>query len=452
MASRAASAVLRHPERHPRRPPTVTEGTRLLKSAAGTLVVRVTGTALSFAVGVALARVLGVTGFGVYAYAMSWLGVAGVLAGLGTGELLIRETAIDQTDGNRCRTADFVRWARLSVLSSSVLIAGLALAVAWTTNALASPLAGAILFAALLLPLNALVGVNQSVLLGMRRTVAAFIPEMVLRPVVLLTLLGAGYLLVGHSIGPGAAIGLQLVGTAIAFAVGARLIAATTHDVAGRAESEFYAWFRGALPFLLIGLLYVINNRADILMLGWLRGTASAGVYAAAVSGAQLVSFILLVANTALAPTVASLYRKGHHHYLQWTVTRSARFILLATTPVAALLIGFGGRFLALYGPDFAQGRAALTILCLAQFVNVAMGSVALLLNMTGHERWTLSGVAVAASVNIVLNAVLIPGWGLSGAATATFISMAGWNLLLLVGVRKKLGIDPTAFGFNERL
>lgn len=425
------------------------EGVGVLNRAAGVFVVKVAGAGLNFFLGVVLARTLGVKDFGVYAYVMSWVGVLGVLAGLGSGELLVRETAINQRNQNWGRIRGFMRWARYSVSASSLVVAVAVVALAWVTHELVPPMAAAIIFAALLLPINGLVGINQSILIGLRRTVLALSPGMVLRPAVLLMLLAIAYFVVGASIGPGMAVALQVAAAALAFILGARSVTTAMGEAASIAEYECKAWYRAALPFLVIGLLYVINNRADILMLGLLRGPAAAGIYSAAVSGAEMMGFVLLVANTALAPTVAALYRGGEHGRLQRLVTRSARFVLLATVPLVVLLIVFGGQFLSIFGDAFVRGRAALTILCVAQFMNVAMGSVALLLNMTGHERWTVVGVGLAALLNIGFNALLIPRWGLIGAASATLISMVSWNFLLLIGVRKRLGIDPTAFGLS---
>jgi len=41
---------------------------------------------------------------------------------------------------------------------------------------------------------------------------------------------------------------------------------------------------------------------------------------------------------------------------------------------------------------------------------------------------------------------VLIPGLGVVGVALATTVTMAAWNLALLVLVRRRTGIRPTLF------
>jgi O-antigen/teichoic acid export membrane protein len=79
--------------------------------------------------------------------------------------------------------------------------------------------------------------------------------------------------------------------------------------------------------------------------------------------------------------------------------------------------------------------------------INAGMGSVGLILNMTGNEKDTLKGHIIAALVNIILNLVLIPYFGINGAAWATAVSMICWNLILGLLVFKRLGIWAHAIG-----
>ncbi len=86
-------------------------------------------------------------------------------------------------------------------------------------------------------------------------------------------------------------------------------------------------------------------------------------------------------------------------------------------------------------------GAKVLTGLDVGQFVNVAAGSVGLILIMTGHEDDTFKGLVVATIANVILNALLIPIWGLEGAAAANAVSMIIWNILLGIRVHRRLGI-----------
>jgi O-antigen/teichoic acid export membrane protein len=152
-----------------------------------------------------------------------------------------------------------------------------------------------------------------------------------------------------------------------------------------------------------------------------------------------------------LAPVVAELYARGEKERLQRLITKSAWAALLGSLPIALGMILFGRWVLLIFGKDFTGGNTALAILSAGQLVNVGMGSVALLLNMTGHERDTARGVGIAALANIILNAALIPLWNINGAAAASAISLAIWNILLAWWVYKRIGICSIAFGSPRR-
>jgi O-antigen/teichoic acid export membrane protein len=79
------------------------------------------------------------------------------------------------------------------------------------------------------------------------------------------------------------------------------------------------------------------------------------------------------------------------------------------------------------------------------------MGSVAFILNMTGHERDSAWGISAAAGVNVLLNLALIPSFGIEGAATATAASLAIWNIILARRVFQRTGLVSTAIGRVSR-
>ena len=90
-------------------------------------------------------------------------------------------------------------------------------------------------------------------------------------------------------------------------------------------------------------------------------------------------------------------------------------------------------------------------ILAAGNVINALSGSVGYLLVMSGHERLVARVFAAVAALNIVLNTVLIPRIGAPGAATATAVSMALWNLTLIVLVRNRLDINSTVFAWLSR-
>jgi len=65
---------------------------------------------------------------------------------------------------------------------------------------------------------------------------------------------------------------------------------------------------------------------------------------------------------------------------------------------------------------------------------------------MTGYQYEAMIVIGASALLNIILNAILIPIMGLPGAALATGVSIALWNVVLVVRVNKHLTINSTVF------
>jgi O-antigen/teichoic acid export membrane protein len=85
-----------------------------------------------------------------------------------------------------------------------------------------------------------------------------------------------------------------------------------------------------------------------------------------------------------------------------------------------------------------------LVILCVGQLVNATMGSVSAVLNMTGNERDAMRSVFISATVNVLLNLLLVPRWGAVGAAIATSTTLIVFNVMMWRLVRLRTGLDSS--------
>jgi O-antigen/teichoic acid export membrane protein len=207
-------------------------------------------------------------------------------------------------------------------------------------------------------------------------------------------------------------------------------------------------WIHSALPLIFLGGLQIINVQMDTLMLSYLAIPRVAGIYSAAARSAFFITLLLVATNTALSPFTARLYALGQINELQKTITKVSRIVFVLTLPIAALLIIFSHSFLVIiFGDDFSSGYLALSILGIGQLANVGFGPVAVVLNMTGHQKFTALSLAVSAGLNVVLNFALIPPLGMTGAALATSISLVTWNFIGYFWVREKLKVDTTFLG-----
>lgn len=422
----------------------------LVRGATGTFGLKIAGTGLLFLISVLLARALGPSGYGTYNYALSWITVLSVPAVLGLGTLHIREMSAYKTQEKWELMAGLLQWSHRAVWTTSLGLAVLTAGVVWMLQSQFDIGSVPTFWVALLtLPLVAVMRLKQSAVQGLNKVVRGQMPETLLFPLVFVAMLGGAYFLPDVTLTPPSAMGLNVVATGLGLGASTYYLRSSLPEPVRtvRPRYEKKTWLRSALILLFTSSVHIINSRTDILMLGTLATPDAVGIYSAAARGAGLVAFVMVPINRALGPVISRLHAGGEMKRLQGLVTKSARILLLLSLPIALGFITMGYWFLLIYGSEFTQGSVALAILSIGQLINVSMGSVTLLLNMTGHERDVAIGVGISAVLNIILNAVLIPKWGIEGAATATATSTTFWNVLLTVRIVKLIGIHPTSLG-----
>ena len=421
----------------------------LARAITGTLGMKIANVFCIYLANVLLARWLGVEGYGNYTYVLTWVNMLLIPAVLGLEALIPREVAVYQTQTQWDLARGIVGWSNRLVLCTSL---GLALVVvAWVggfTSADSEQLA-IFCLAMVSLPFLALSRLRQGVMQALRCVVKGQIPEMVVRPVVLVLLISGAYFLGEQNLSATTAMTIHALASATTFFVGTFLMWGVMPASLKQATPQYQSqvWFRSALPMLLIAGMYVVNNKTDIIMLGSFQGSKSVGIYFVANRGAGLIQFVLIAFSVSLAPVFASLYAEGNHQKLREIAIKSSRIITFLALAIALGLIIFRAQFLGLFGEEYLQGQAILITLIFAQLANALTGSVAVLLNMTNHQRDTAIAVAGSAGLNVVLNAIMIPQWGVQGAALATTTTIVIANLYLTILVRKRLGFYPLALG-----
>lgn len=428
---------------------------QIAREIGWSFVLRATSAGLSLLATVFLARLLGAGGYGAYAFAFALVMLLALPAQAGLPNLILRETARGMAQGRPDLVQGVWRWSGRVVGALSlalVLLAGPALLL-WRGG-----LGGAqgliLVWALALVPLVALGNLRGAALRGLKQVVAGQLPEFVIRPgAFVLLLIGTG-LLAARQLSAPLAMAMHVVAALIAFIAGAWMLWRGTPPSVRQAPatSKGRAWLGSSLLFALIAGFLVINTQASTLILGLFEPFYQVGIYRVAVQVAALASFGLQAVNMVVAPRFADLYAQGSMDRMQRLATGSARVALTISLLLAALILLAGRPFFGLvFGSEFAASFSPLLILLVGQIVNSAAGSVGYLLNMSGHERDTVRGMAVAAGANIALNLALIPLLGIQGAALATATSLIVWNTLLWLSVRRRLGISSLAISLGER-
>jgi O-antigen/teichoic acid export membrane protein len=185
-------------------------------------------------------------------------------------------------------------------------------------------------------------------------------------------------------------------------------------------------WY--AAPMFVMGLNYGV----DILMLGALSGSASVGLYSAAVTIVNalwflpgIVNFVVFSHGVATPHAAADAFSKS--------VFRNALRVMALLLPIVALL-GFVAEPLIglVFGRAFEPASAALVALLPGAYLLVLFKLLNGDLAARGHTGVALRAFSVALAVNVAANFWLIPEYSHVGAAVASTISYSTGAALFL--------------------
>jgi O-antigen/teichoic acid export membrane protein len=93
------------------------------------------------------------------------------------------------------------------------------------------------------------------------------------------------------------------------------------------------------------------------------------------------------------------------------------------------MILLFGSRIMALYGPGFERGYAALCILAVGIAVSVKLAMAPYGLQFIGKSSWVLGAICVAGILNLVLLVILGRAFGAIGAAIAYTASLSAMSI-----------------------
>lgn len=422
----------------------------LLAAAGGSFGLRVLGTGLGFTSAVIVAGLLGAGGYGIYVYVMALIGLLGVITGLGLDRLVIRELTGAIALGQWALASGLIRQVALLTVGASSVIAVVVGLAAFALSTGEGHLLPVLLIALPVLILNALARVRTGVLQALHHVVLSQVPEFLVRPGVLLALVAALFVLGMPSVaGPATIMIFTVIASGCAFVVGTVALARRLPPEIRSAQPAYDTrrWLRSAGPLLAMGLLTAVNQHADLLLLGTLAGPDSAGIYGVAQRIATLVAFALLAVNGWLAPAAAARWAHRDLDGLQRVAMAAAWTATGATLVLVIGVVLARQPLLAVFGDEFKGGETAVLILAGAQLISAIMGSVGVLLLITGHYRDILAGLALSASLNVGTSIALIPTLGVEGAAIGSATGVIVWNVLFSVVVYRRLGIHCTVVG-----
>jgi O-antigen/teichoic acid export membrane protein len=421
-------------------------GPTLVRSVAGSGAVRIAGMVASFAVGIQLARLLGVEGYGHYGVALAVITIAGIPSQFGLPILVTREVAAADAKRDYGKLFGVLRWADKACIWIAAAVALAVLAAGAVVYALGHrALGGALLLGAPAIPLTALGKIRGGALMGLHHVARGQVPDGIVRPLVL-SLLLLGFFLLHEPLEAPVAMALNSAAALAMLVVSEvwlrrRLPASSAPKrvITGR------QWLRSSVPMGLMEGMRMLQTELCYVLVGLLVSAVIVGLLRIASVTAMTAAAPAVIVSLAAMPVMARLHAEGDRERLQKTVSAVAQAQFAGVLLLSLPLFLFPGPLLSLaFGSEFAAADNALRLLCIGQVASAAFGPNIWLLNMTHHEQRVTRALAIALALTIVLIAPLVLRWGVEGAAVALIAGMFCWNVITWRDAQKRLGIETS--------
>ena len=422
-------------------------GRGFIKSTIGSVLLRLTGAAATFLVGVQLARYLGPEGYGIYGLVISMIAILAVPSQMGIPLLVTREISATHARKKWGELFGIVRWSAQTVTILSFVTALLAFAVLFFWSVLDNEISvDPFILGLLMLPILALTKLAGSGLRGFHRIVLGQAPDVVIRPLLYSALLFIWMIWVGEITPSEAIVAHALAATvALIFAwVSYRATVSRIESVSKRVVSVA-RWLTSGAKMAIAEALRIIDGHAAILLLGILASAEGVGHFRVAVSVATFAVLPIAVLNLVAGPLISKLYAEGDSDRLRKLIAIVA-FIMTAGVIAIALpfLVAGEGLIGVVFGASYIPAVDVLILLLVAQVIHSSFGVCSTFLNMSGHEGRVTRALTISLPVNVLLIVILVPQVGIEGAAIAYICGQLVWSFLMWRDAKRLTDIDTS--------
>lgn len=183
-------------------------------------------------------------------------------------------------------------------------------------------------------------------------------------------------------------------------------------------------------PLVLSGVAVVVYMKIDQIMLGQMSGDEAVGVYSAAARLSEVWYFIAVAIATSVFPALAQSKKRSETLYNRNLQKLYDLMVILALAVTVPLTLVSEQLVILLYGPTYASAGGILAVhIWAAVFVYLGKASSQWFF-VENRQILIFQRSIVGAVANVVLNLWWIPPFGPIGAAYATVVSYAFVSVL----------------------
>jgi len=182
---------------------------------------------------------------------------------------------------------------------------------------------------------------------------------------------------------------------------------------------------RSVVRYALVGtinafLAYIVFRRSEFLFLKGYSTDEQIALYSIAFASVAALNQVFDAIANVISPAFATLLGAGRMDRIRSGYSRTVRLVMLLSLPLAAAAVSLGPAALeVVYGSEYRGAGELLVIMAATLPIISVIGVSRSLIGGLGHQWANVKIGVTAATVNIVLDILLIPRYGAVGAALA---------------------------------
>lgn len=432
---------------------TVGSSTFFRSSYVRSMGIRISNAALSFAVSVLLARLLGPEEFGRYGILLSFAMILAIPFTAGLPSTLTKEIAIARVRKDYGLVRVLIRLGMKTFLGIIPIVLLVTFSL-FVTGYEVAGLGAGVLIAAILAPISAADSNRLAVMRGLGSAVKSQIPDMLVRPVGIVTLVLLLTVTVGHATALTGVIAYSLAAI-FGFLVGTIMVRGelkTVPDDLPINQVEKKNFFTSILTMSLLGSATTLTGNVDMLLLDQYVSNEAAGQYKVALSGLALVvlggNAVSAVSFTRLAEAIPT----GDKERIARLSDQALKWSILFTIGVTAVVLLFGRPVIMfLFGSGYPDVWKVLIILSVGFCIAFSFGQAPVIASLCNAQIPAALSIVASIGVTIVIAVFTAEEMGVFGIAFASMVGTIFRFAIISVVIRVKLGINITVFGLISR-
>lgn len=386
--------------------------------------------------GIVAARMLGVSGLGVFSYAIALGGFLTFFEDAGIATFVTRSFAKNEHDKHIIFGTAFVLKVLLGIVAFLFFIGIGPLVSTVPASRVIIPVIAFLMFC------DALRNFFFSITRAEQRMHVDAKVQIITNT--LIVVLGVGFMTLSPTplaLAWGYAIG-SFVGTVIMFFVIKNYLPNLRKTFSRKLFNEI---FFAAWPFTVLAISNVLIFNTDTLFLGYYGTTTDVGLYAAA---SRVVQMFYILASLFATSTFPALVQKTNNQLDLVNAVKKSLLLMVGVAIPLTIIMVFGAPLIMniLFGASFAIGAPILTILGLSYIPVFLLSPLNNIILALDKQKQFVFANIIGVIVNIALDVILIPRYQGVGAAIASVAGLA--TITLVTGYKLN---QQQAFALSEK-